>query len=285
MEYELSSEILAYYQQAPEHERLQVGASQLEFVRTKEVIGRWIGDRPAVVVDVGGGPGAYAAWLSDLGHEVHLVDPVPRLVDQARTLRGATGRQIASCAIGDARSLERDDRSADVVLLLGPLYHLIEAGERLRALKEAHRVLVPGGLLFTAAISRFASALDGLARDLFVDPLFGQIVQRDLAEGIHENITGKLDYFTTAQFHRPEELEAEVTAAGFSIVSVVGLEGPGWLFADFEERWGDSRRREDLLRIARALEAERSIQSVSAHLLAVARREAAQSAGRAAEPL
>lgn len=69
-------------------------------------------------------------------------------------------------------------------------------------------------------------ALDGLARDLFADPLFGQIVQRDLAEGVHENVTGNLEYFTTAQFHRPEELEAEITAAGFSIVSVVGLEGP-----------------------------------------------------------
>jgi SAM-dependent methyltransferase len=158
------------------------------------------------------------------------------------------------------------------VLLLGPLYHLIDAGERLRALEEAHRVLVAGGLLFAAAISRFASALDGLARDRFDDPEFVRIVERDLDGGVHENPTGKLEYFTTAQFHRPEALEAEVAAAGFSVVETVGLEGPGWLFADFDERWADSRRREDLLRIARAVESERSIRGVSAHLLAVARR-------------
>ncbi len=269
MEWKFSSDILAYYQQAPEHERLQNGVFQLEFARTKEIISRWVKDAPAVVIDVGGGPGAYAAWLAELGHEVHLVDPVPQLVAHARSLRNVRGRQIASCTEGDARALNRADRSAAVVLLLGPLYHLIDAGERLRALREAYRVLAPGGVLFAAAISRFASVLDGLSRDLFADPQFGRIVKRDLDEGRHENSTGNLDYFTTAYFHRPEELQSEVAAAGFSKVSVVGIEGPGWLLAGFDGRWRDPRRREDLLRSARALEAEPSIQGASAHLLAI----------------
>ena len=272
MEWELSPDILAYYQQAREHERLYSGAAQLEFARTKEIIRRWMSDSPAVVIDVGGGPGAYAAWLAGLGHEVHLVDPVPQLVDQARALRNVRGPLIASCTVGDARALNRTDRSADVVLLLGPLYHIIDPGERLRALREAYRVLVPGGLLFAAAISRFASVLDGLNRDLFADPQFGRIVQRDLDTGVHDNRTGKLDYFTTAYFHRPEELRSEVTAAGFSMLSTLGIEGPGWLLADFDARWRDMRRREDLLRAARSLEAEPSIQGASAHLLAIARR-------------
>jgi SAM-dependent methyltransferase len=206
--------------------------------------------------------------------EMKLVDPVAELVAHAKSLRGSGIREIASCRVGDARSLDRSEQSADVVLLLGPLYHLIDAEDRRQALREAHRVLVPGGLLFAAAISRFASALDGLAQDLFADPVFDQIVKRDIADGIHENRTGKLELFTTAKFHRPDELAAEVRAAGFSMLSIVGLEGPGRLFADFNERWQDPRRRDDLLRIARALESEPSIQAVSAHILAVARRGA-----------
>jgi SAM-dependent methyltransferase len=274
MEMKLSPEILAYYQQAAESTRLQSGPSQLEFARTKEVIGHWLGWAPSVILDVGGGPGAYSAWLADQGHEVHLVDPVAELVAHAQSLRGTGGRRIASCRVGDARSLDRSDRSADAVLLLGPIYHLIDAADRRKALQEAYRVLVPGGLLFAAAISRFASALDGLARDLFADPEFDPIVRRDLADGIHENRTGRLELFTTAKFHRPDELAAEVQAAGLSVLSIVGLEGPGWLFPDFNERWQDPRRREDVLRIARALESEPSIQAVSAHILAVARRNA-----------
>jgi ubiquinone/menaquinone biosynthesis C-methylase UbiE len=274
MEMKLSPEILAYYQQAAESTRLQSGPSQLEFARTKEVIGHWLGCTPSVILDVGGGPGAYSAWLADQGHEVHLVDPVAELVAHAQSLRGTDGRGIASCRVGDARSLDRSDQSADAVLLLGPIYHLIDAADRQKALREEYRVLVPGGLLFAAAISRFASALDGLAQDLFADPEFDPIVRRDLADGIHENRTGRLELFTTAKFHRPDEFAAEVQAAGLSVLSIVGLEGPGWLFPDFNERWQDPRRREDVLRIARALESEPSIQAVSAHMLAVARRNA-----------
>jgi ubiquinone/menaquinone biosynthesis C-methylase UbiE len=268
----MQPEILAFYQQFAEHERLGLGAFRLEFARTKEILSRWIGQPPSVVLDIGGGPGAYAAWLAGLGHEVHLIDAVARHIDYAGTLPAESGGRIASCTVGDARSLDRPDQSADVVLLLGPLYHLIESGDRLAALREARRVLVRGGLLFAGAISRFASVLDGLALDLFRDPAFTEIVANDLAGGVHRNPTGNLQYFTTAYFHRPEELESELAAAGFSDVAVLGLEGPGWLFPDFDERWSDARRREDLLRCARQLEFERSIQAVSAHLLAVGRR-------------
>jgi ubiquinone/menaquinone biosynthesis C-methylase UbiE len=269
---EIAPEILAYYSHAPEHKRLHAGAAQLEFARTQEIIAHRLGAAKCIIIDVGGGPGAYSAWLADLGHEVHLVDPVPAMVRHARSLRGAAGREIASCAVGDARSLDRGDQSVGAVLMLGPLYHLIAADDRRRALQEAFRVLVPGGMLFAAAISRFASALDGLVLDFFADPVFVQMVERDLAEGIHENKTGKLDHFTTAKFHRPDELAAELNAAGFCGVSVLGIEGPGWLLPDFEDRWQDPRRREDVLRTARALEAEPSILAISAHLLAVGRR-------------
>jgi ubiquinone/menaquinone biosynthesis C-methylase UbiE len=269
---ELKPEIRAYYDAASEEERLQNGPPQLEFVRTQEILCRTLPSPPAVILDVGGGPGTYALWLSEVGYTVHLIDPVPRHVTQARSRSQQAARPIASCTVGDARDLQWPDQSVDVVLLLGPLYHLVDWAERLSALREAYRVLIPEGSLFAAGISRFASILDGLSEDLFADPPFWRIVEQDVREGIHRNETGKLEYFTTAQFHRPEELEREVKAAGFVDVKVTGLEGVGWLFPDFAERWRDPRRREDLLRAARALEREPSIRGVSAHLLAAARK-------------
>ncbi len=50
-------------------------------------------------------------------------------------------------------------------------------------------------------------------------------------------------------------------------VTVIGVEGPAWLLADFEDRWADDALRQDILDVARALESEASILGVSAHLL------------------
>ena len=174
--------------------------------------------------------------------------------------------------MGDARALDLPSGTADVVLLLGPLYHLTDARDRAKALGEAARILKPGGLLFAAAISRWASALDGLARELLTDSRFTGIVERDLQSGQHRNPTERVDYFTTAYFHRPDELASEVRSAGLELTAVFGIEGPGWILPDVVERMTDPTRREMLLRVARMLEAEPAVIGTSAHLLAVARR-------------
>jgi ubiquinone/menaquinone biosynthesis C-methylase UbiE len=268
---ELDPTIAEYYNRAPEEDRLAQGPFLLEEMRTREVIERHARRPPATVLDVGGAAGAYALWLVDAGYTVHLVDAVPRLVAEAHSRSVARSRPLASCRVGEARALDFPDQSADIVLLLGPLYHLTEAIDRARALSEARRVLKPGGRLFAAAISRWASALDGLSRDLFQDPRFAAIVEQDLREGQHRNPTDRLDYFTTAYFHRPDELRAEVAGAGLILDGLYGLEGPGWLLSDVTARLADPRRRNDLLQVARLLESDPSVFGVSAHLLAVAR--------------
>src|SRR5262245_4336026 len=180
---EISPEIRVYYETAPEHERLNTGCFQLEFERTKELLLERLPRPPATILDVGGGPGLYALWLADLGYEVHLIDPVANLVEFGRTRSKNADRPIASCSIGDARQLDWKNNSVDAVLELGPLYHLISHDDRLLALKEAFRVLRPQGQILAAAISWFASALDGLSRNLFVDETFRSIVTQDLKDG------------------------------------------------------------------------------------------------------
>ncbi len=269
---EFDSAIAEYYRQTPEEHRLKEGPFLLEALRTRELIERLAPAPPATVLDVGGAAGAYALWLAEAGYSVHLLDPIPHLVAKAGRRSVANPRPFASFQVGDARNLPFPDESADVVLLLGPLYHLTAAADRARALDEAARVLKPGGRLFAAAISRWGSALDGLARDLFRDPRFAAIVEQDVRDGQHRNPTGQLDYFTTAYFHRPEDLRAEVLAAGLLIDGLFGIEGPGWILPDIAARLADNRLRADLLRVARLLESEPSVLAASAHLLAVARK-------------
>jgi ubiquinone/menaquinone biosynthesis C-methylase UbiE len=70
---------------------------------------------------------------------------------------------------------------------MGPLYHLVEAADRLQALAEAYRVLKPGGTVFAVGISRFASSIDGLASGYFLDPAFRAIMLGDLEDGQHSS--------------------------------------------------------------------------------------------------
>jgi SAM-dependent methyltransferase len=264
--------IIEYYDRTPEESRLEQGPFRLEQERTRELLQRFMPTPPAIVVDVGGAAGAYALWLAEAGYSVHLLDRTPRLVAEARRRSGRARRPLVSCRVGDARALDLSSGMADVVLLMGPLYHLTDPADRGRALRESARILRPGGLLFAAAISRWASALDGLARELLTEASFTTIVERDLRTGQHRNPTGRADYFTTAYLHHPDELAVEVNAVGLGLVGVFGIEGPGWILSDVVERMADPIRREVLLRVARMVETDAPVIGTSAHLLAVARR-------------
>ncbi|HKF05663.1 MAG TPA: methyltransferase domain-containing protein [Candidatus Sulfotelmatobacter sp.] len=265
--------IVGYYGNSDEDSRLRMGWFRLEHARTQELILRHLPPASATVIDAGGGSGAYACWLAELGYQVHLIDVVAKHVEQARA---ASARQpehpLASAEVGDARRLAHPDASADIVLLLGPLYHLVEKEDRLACLREAHRVLRPGGLVWGAGISHFASLLDSLTQGFFDDPKFGPIVDRDLEDSQHRNPTDNPLYFTDAYFHRPGEMSRELLAAGFQVVEIVAIEGPGWLARDFDRLWNDPLQRERLLNAVRKVEREPSILGAAAHIMAIGRK-------------
>jgi ubiquinone/menaquinone biosynthesis C-methylase UbiE len=265
--------IAAHYALGVERDRLASGLGALEFARTQSVLERYLPAPPAVVADVGGGPGRYAVWLAKRGYRVHLVDAQPLHIEQARAAAGAqAGAALASAEVGDARALRLPDASADAVLLFGPLYHLPERTDRLQALAEARRVCRRGGVIIAAAISRFASTLDGIRADYLEDPVFAALTASDLRDGRHRNPTDNPAYFTTAYFHHPEELSAECSAAGLAHQATLAVEGAAWLLPDLDARLADEKRRTVLLAALASLEAEQTLLGVSAHLLTVARR-------------
>jgi SAM-dependent methyltransferase len=263
-------DIVRHYQTIREEDRISSGFGQLELRRVQEVLGRHLPPPPASVLDVGGATGVHAAWLAERGYEVRIIDIAPRHVEVANE---TLGRHGVVAELGDARSLAAADDSADVVLLFGPLYHLTERSERVAALSEAGRVVRPGGVVGVAAISRFASLFDGLARGFLFESDFVPIVERDLAEGQHRNRDDRAHRFTTAFLHHPDELRAEVDEAGLRLRELVGLEGlAGWL-PQLADRWDDPTDRERMLWAARMVEAEPSLIGLSGHLLAVAHKQ------------
>jgi ubiquinone/menaquinone biosynthesis C-methylase UbiE len=255
-------DITAYYDRGEEAGRLS-GWGRLEMLRTQVLLDACLPPPPAVVLDVGGGPGAYAVWLQGLGYDVRLIDPVALHVEQAR----AAG--AARAELGDARALAVADASADAVLLLGPLYHLPEAEDRRRALAEARRVLRPGGVVAAAAISRFASTIDGLVKGHLTHLAFEPVIERVLEDGRHANPTRRPGWFTTAYFHLPDDLAREIREAGFDLATLTAVEGVGAFLHEPDEWLDDPERRAALLRAIARVETEPSLLGASPHLLAV----------------
>ncbi|MFE5592909.1 class I SAM-dependent methyltransferase [Streptomyces sp. NPDC056549] len=172
--------------------------------------------------------------LTGDGHTVDLVDPVPKHVAQAREAG-------VSAEVGDARALTAGDESYDVALLLGPLYHLVEAENRLAALTEARRVVRPGGLIAAAGISRYAPLLDyGATTGLAEPEIQARVLERLRTELYPEPRTGLRGAFTVAYYHTSEELLGEAVWAGLSECVVYGIEGPAWMMVRAVERHTDT---------------------------------------------
>ncbi len=230
----LPEEALIYYNQGKEAERLFKGIGPLELLRSQELISRYFPAPPAVIFDIGGGPGVYSLWLARSGYEVHLVDAVPLHIEQARAAAQAQpDHPIASLEIGDARGLAHPDGCADAVLMHGPLYHLTKRADRLTALREAKRILRPGGVLLAVAISRYASIHVGLTRGWIADPEFLQMCRRELDDGQHIVPPSWPNLFTRAFFHHPDELQTEVEDAGLVFKETLAIQGPGCLLHGF----------------------------------------------------
>ena len=266
---ELPPEIVAFYAEGTEATRLSRGLGRLELSRMQQLLLRHFPSSPAEVADVGGGPGAYACWLAGQGYRVHLVDPIRLHVDQAREASASQPHHpIASCRVGDARDLPFASDSFDAVLLHGPLYHLTERLDRVRALTEVRRVLRPGGVVAAVAITRYASAVVGIVNGWVWDQAYLDMVREELASGQHRQPSG-WRVFTTAYFHDPGELAGELAEAGLRHERTRGIQGPAWLAPEFESMPRDTPQWDALVRIAGLVETEPVL---SPHMLALARK-------------
>lgn len=263
---EIESRVARRYDLTDEEGRLWTpGLGDLVRLRTWDIFDRFL---PAMgrIIDVGGGPGAHAAYLAERGYEVALLDPVEKHVELAKGRARASSEWTFEAMLGEARQLPFDDESCDVVLLMGPMYHLVEAQDRKLALQEARRVLRPGGRILAEVISRYAWVLDASMEGLLDEPGVFDNFLVNIKSGLSQDPAKFTEGEFWAYLHLPEEIHSELSLSGFSDVDLLAIEAFAWLLSDLEQRM---KTPEALLRAIRLTEAEPSMIGCSAHIMAV----------------
>lgn len=264
------AEVFDFYENGAEIGRLERGLGIIEAARTKELISRFI--KPGMTVyDVGGGIGYYSDWLAAKGYTVSLYELAPSAVQYAKEHQ--TAHYYAAAA--DARALPVQEGSCDALLLMGPLYHLMDKEERLKALCEAYRVLRPGGLLIATGISKFSSATWALsvyrtANNFIDDEVYMNMLRGELIKGEHHRPEKYPNFIAEAYFHTPGAFAAELSESGFNVSEMLAIEGIIWPTPDLNAKWEDPTSRERLLELLRITESEPSVLGYSPHFMAVA---------------
>ena len=225
---------------------------------------------PARVLDCGGGPGRFSIELARMGYEVALFDLSTGNLRMARENANEAGVTIAGYEHGTAIDLSRfSDERFDAVLLMGPLYHLLEEEPRRQALTEARRVLRPGGLLFAAFITRYAPIRYTAAHDMATWPAEKPDELESILERGLQLPRGEPGSTFVAYFCRPEEVAPLLRDVGFEMVSLLGVEG---LVSMIEEQVNELSGApwEQWVAINYQAAADPSIHGCVEHLLAVA---------------
>ena len=152
-----TNEIREYYNATVQDEWNRI-ANRPEFLLTCRMLDRYLkpGDK---ILDIGGGPGRYTMYLAQKGCNVTLLDLSPENTKFAAE-EALRQNLTISTITGDAR--EADTLATgpyDHVLLMGPLYHLLEEPDRIKAINAALKLLKPGGLFFASFVNMFAGMI------------------------------------------------------------------------------------------------------------------------------
>jgi len=228
--------VVESYENYREENRLTTNnARKIEFLTTVRVLDKVITGKKKIL-DCAAGTGIYSFYYADRGHNVTTTDITPRHVEVIRNTLSEKHYEMDT-AVMDATNMSAfDDESFDVVLNMGPFYHLVNESDRKKCLKESMRVLKHGGLLVTAYIPRYYIFQ-------YVAMLNKRLLDSTLAEQLIE--TGELHhddekcFWTDTYYSSADEMESLYKQFGLSIVDHFAQDGATPLFAEKVDSWND----------------------------------------------
>ncbi|MEK4486339.1 class I SAM-dependent methyltransferase [Psychrobacillus sp. FSL H8-0484] len=268
------SKIIDYYQNFDEWGRLD--REPIEFQVNWHFIKKYIPEK-GDVLDNGAGPGKYSMELAKEGYMVTLTDLTPRLVEVAKEKAHELGlqKQFSGFHVADARELTSlGDTQFDASLMLGPMYHLQDVNDRIKAVQELRRVTKDDGIVFVAFMSRIRHTLTSLMYPENWKP-------NNTLDSINEfSKTGCFNHsdegrFTGAYYYNIDEIKPFMEKCGFESMELIGSNVGAILTNEHWDYWrnkgGDEV--EEIVQLIKDNAANPHILGISSHLLYIGRKK------------
>ncbi|WP_074406600.1 class I SAM-dependent methyltransferase [Aquimarina megaterium] len=268
----ISRNIELFYNTASEETRLNKGMGVFEFERIKSLIEKYISSSPLNIIDIGGGTGKYSEWLANKGHQVHLVEPIPKHIKIAQN-RADKLKNRFSVHWGESRKLEFPNNFADLILLHGPLYHLQKKEDRALSIREAKRVLKNNGIILGFAINYTASTLVGLLNGLIHKKTFFEMCKDELTNGIHNPPDDFPWLLAEAYYHKPEQLKNEFISQELTYLTTYAVEGMAWLDKNYFTNMLNDKKKETLLELMQITENDSYLLPFSPHMMIAVKKQ------------
>ncbi len=273
-----------YYSKFDEKNRLQNDNSgKLEFLMTMGILEKNLphpaemaaadgasakSDGEISILDLGGGAGAYSFPLAKKGYKVTLADLSETLLSQAKKQKEEDKVQnLVSCDQVNATDLSRyKDNSFDVVLLFGPLYHLLENSERSACIKEIRRVLKTGGKVFASFIPHLSGSIALVQRFCWSpDQVDINTLEECFDSGKFKNLSD--NGFQEGYYPTSEEIENLFAANGFEKQLLRSIRGFGYEKEDVIYKFENTPDFDKIIGLINDTAADKSIVEMCGHAM------------------
>ena len=265
--------IKKYYKEFDEDKRLtKDNSGRLEYQMTMEYLKDFL-PNTATVLDLGGATGIYTFPLAKDGYKMYLADLSSDLISQAKEkVNDINEKNIISCDVVNAIDLSiYDNEKFDVVLLFGPLYHLLEEKERRKCIKEVNRVLKKNGLVFASFIPYLSGSI------AIIDRYFRHPEQVNV-ENLNEVFeTGKfnnidINGFQEGYYPTSDQVEQLFKQENFEKLLISSLRGCGYEKEDKIYNIQDEKMYNEIIKLIRKTASIKEIIETCGHAIYIGKK-------------
>ena len=212
----MTVELEQHYNKFCEEKRLTRRHGQVEYITSMKYIHEFLGENKSEkILDVGAGTGRYSVQLAQEGYDVTAVELVKYNLGILKSKKSTV-----KAYQGTALNLSRfEENSFDMTLVFGPMYHLYNFEDKVKALEEAKRVTKVGGVILVAYIMNEYSVITYG----FKENNIRQCVEDGKVTDDFHVISEPKDLY---DYVRIEDIHSISDAVGLKRIKLVAADGP-----------------------------------------------------------